>query len=153
MAAAFKAPAVRMEATYRTPTETHNPMEPHATIAVWDDPEHLTLYDANQGVFFMRQFLSMLLAMPQDNMRVISPFVGGAFGLLRATGTIDAGVDRLLHVTAGNVHLLSAGLIALLAVVVGLLATSSRLRGRSPRAVPSAAGLTPPACGSTSSAL
>jgi uncharacterized ion transporter superfamily protein YfcC len=41
--------------------------------------------------------------------------VGGAFGLLRATGTIDAGVDRLLHLTAGNIYLLSAGLMTLLA--------------------------------------
>ena len=42
-------------------------------------------------------------------------FVGGAFGLLRATGAIDAGIDRLLYRTGGNVYLLAAGLIALLA--------------------------------------
>jgi uncharacterized ion transporter superfamily protein YfcC len=42
-------------------------------------------------------------------------FVGGMFGVLRATGAIDAGVDRLLHLTAGNVYLLTAGLMLLLA--------------------------------------
>ncbi len=42
-------------------------------------------------------------------------FVGGAFGVLRATGVIDAGVDRLLQLTSGNVYLLSASLIVLLA--------------------------------------
>ncbi|EPX64872.1 Periplasmic aromatic aldehyde oxidoreductase, molybdenum binding subunit YagR [Cystobacter fuscus DSM 2262] len=78
--AGLKAGPARVEATYVTPTETHHPMEPHATVAVWTDPEHLTLYDANQGVHFMRQFLSMLFAMPQENIHVRSPFVGGGFG-------------------------------------------------------------------------
>jgi xanthine dehydrogenase YagR molybdenum-binding subunit len=78
--AGLKAGPVHVEATYVTPTETHNPMEPHATIAVWDDPEHLTLYDANQGVHFMRQFLSVLVGLPQENIRILSPFVGGGFG-------------------------------------------------------------------------
>ncbi len=41
----------RIEHVYWTPFEVHNPMEPHATIAVWDAPDHLTLYDATQGVF------------------------------------------------------------------------------------------------------
>ena len=41
-------------------------------------------------------------------------FVGGAFGILRATGVIDAGVDRLLYLTSGNVYLLTAGLMLLL---------------------------------------
>ncbi|MBN1203561.1 MAG: xanthine dehydrogenase family protein molybdopterin-binding subunit [Myxococcaceae bacterium] len=79
-AAALAAAPVRVEASYRTPTEHHNPMEPHASIAVWDDPEHLTLYDSNQGVFFMRQFLSLLFGLPPDNVRVISRYVGGGFG-------------------------------------------------------------------------
>ena len=42
-------------------------------------------------------------------------FVGGMFGVLRATGAIDAGVDRLLHLTAGNAYLLTTGLMLLLA--------------------------------------
>src|SRR3954451_3690155 len=37
---------LKLEQVYRTPFEVHNPMEPHATIAVWDSPDHLTLYDA-----------------------------------------------------------------------------------------------------------
>ncbi|WP_257450021.1 xanthine dehydrogenase family protein molybdopterin-binding subunit [Archangium lipolyticum] len=78
--AALKAAAVRVEASYSTPTEHHNPMEPHASIAVWDDPEHLTLYDSNQGVFFTRQFISGLIGLPQENVRIISRYVGGGFG-------------------------------------------------------------------------
>lgn len=77
---ALKAAPTRVEATYVTPTEHHNPMEPHATIAVWDSPEHLTIYDANQGVHFMRQFTSMLLGMKPENIHVISRYVGGGFG-------------------------------------------------------------------------
>ncbi len=42
-------------------------------------------------------------------------FVGGTFGVLRATGAVDAGVDRLLYLTSGNVYLLSAALMILLA--------------------------------------
>src|SRR6266576_437828 len=41
---------VKIEHTYSTPTETHNPMESHATIASWDAPDRLTIYDATQYV-------------------------------------------------------------------------------------------------------
>jgi xanthine dehydrogenase YagR molybdenum-binding subunit len=76
----FQQAAVRVEATYSTPTEHHNPMEPHATVAVWEDAEHLTVYDANQGVFMLRQFLSMLTGLKQENIRVLSRYIGGGFG-------------------------------------------------------------------------
>src|SRR4030095_12563634 len=39
-----------MERVSRTPLEAHSPMEPHATIALWEGPRKLTLYDASQGV-------------------------------------------------------------------------------------------------------
>lgn len=42
-------------------------------------------------------------------------FIGGLFGVLRATGAVDAGVDRLLHLTSGNAYLLASGLMVLLA--------------------------------------
>ncbi|MET0403475.1 MAG: xanthine dehydrogenase family protein molybdopterin-binding subunit [Cystobacter sp.] len=80
MEAGFKAATARVDATYVTPTETHSPMEPHASIAVWDDAEHLTLYDSNQGVHFIRQFLAVLVGLPPENLRILSPFVGGGFG-------------------------------------------------------------------------
>ncbi|ADO74412.1 xanthine dehydrogenase family protein molybdopterin-binding subunit [Stigmatella aurantiaca] len=78
--AALAAASTRVDATYTTPTENHNPMEPHAAIAVWDDAEHLTLYDANQGVHFVRMFLSQLFGLVPDNVRIISRYVGGGFG-------------------------------------------------------------------------
>jgi xanthine dehydrogenase YagR molybdenum-binding subunit len=72
--------AVRIEHIYSTPFEVHNPMEPHATIAVWDRPDHLTLYDATQGVFSDRGRVAELFGLQPENVRVISPYLGGGFG-------------------------------------------------------------------------
>jgi xanthine dehydrogenase YagR molybdenum-binding subunit len=70
----------RISHVYSTPFEVHNPMEPHATIAVWDAPDHLTLYDATQGVFSDRGRVASLFALKPDQVRVISPYLGGGFG-------------------------------------------------------------------------
>ncbi len=70
----------RIGQTYSTPFEVHNPMEPHATIAVWDSPDHLTLYDATQGVFNDRGQVASLLGLKPENVRVVSPYLGGGFG-------------------------------------------------------------------------
>ncbi|WP_322011266.1 xanthine dehydrogenase family protein molybdopterin-binding subunit [Paraburkholderia sp. J12] len=71
--------AVRLDAVYTTPMQFHNPMEPHATMAHWDGPD-LTLYDATQGVSGTRAAVAGVLGIPADNVRVISPFIGGGFG-------------------------------------------------------------------------
>ena len=69
-----------MQETYVTPFQTHSPMEPHATIAVWDGPQKLTLYDTSQGIFGDRKRVAALLGLQTDNVRVVSLFVGGGFG-------------------------------------------------------------------------
>jgi xanthine dehydrogenase YagR molybdenum-binding subunit len=69
----------RLDAVYTTPYEHHNPMEPHATLARWDGP-NLTLYDATQGVSGAKSAVSKILGIPEANVRVICPFVGGGFG-------------------------------------------------------------------------
>lgn len=69
----------RLDAVYTTPYEHHNPMEPHATLARWDGP-NLTLYDATQGVSGAKGAVSKILGIPEANVRVICPFVGGGFG-------------------------------------------------------------------------
>jgi xanthine dehydrogenase YagR molybdenum-binding subunit len=71
---------VKIEHTYSTPTETHNPMETHATIASWDAPDRLTIYDATQYVKGVQGIVAEAFGLPRDNVRVICPFVGGAFG-------------------------------------------------------------------------
>jgi xanthine dehydrogenase YagR molybdenum-binding subunit len=64
---------------YRTPTEHHNPMETHGTVASWDG-ESLTLYDSTQWVFGVRTRVAHVFGIDPSNIRVIAPFVGGAFG-------------------------------------------------------------------------
>ena len=71
--------AVRIEQTYRTPIEHHNPMEPHATVAVWEG-DSLTVYDATQGVTNCAQNYARRLGIDKAKVRVINPFVGGGFG-------------------------------------------------------------------------
>lgn len=70
---------VHVDAVYTTPIEHHNPMEPHATMAHWDGPQ-LTLHDSTQGVSGTRGAVAIALGVSPDNVRVISPFIGGGFG-------------------------------------------------------------------------
>jgi xanthine dehydrogenase YagR molybdenum-binding subunit len=77
--AGFGAAAVKIEQTYSTPMENHNPMEPHATTAVWNG-DKLTVYDSTQSVFGCQGKLAHIFGVPTENVRVISYFVGGGFG-------------------------------------------------------------------------
>jgi xanthine dehydrogenase YagR molybdenum-binding subunit len=66
--------------TYTTPVENHNPMEPHATIAVWQGDTQLTLYDATQGIFGVRGKIARTFGLDPRDVRVIDHYVGGGFG-------------------------------------------------------------------------
>src|SRR5580693_2126341 len=68
-----------VDVTYTEPIYHHNPMEPHATTAVWNG-DRLTMYDATQGVVAHRIDLAAVLGIDEDMVRVLCPFVGGAFG-------------------------------------------------------------------------
>ena len=78
-AAAFDSAAVKLDETYVTPAETHNPLELHSTVAVWNGPM-LTLYDSTQGVVNLRSVLAQMFGLPNENVRVISKFLGSGFG-------------------------------------------------------------------------
>ncbi|MFI7705545.1 xanthine dehydrogenase family protein molybdopterin-binding subunit [Nonomuraea sp. NPDC049480] len=69
----------RLAQTYRLGREHHNPMEPHATIARWDG-DRLTVWDKTQIVLNTRGDLATVFGIPEESVRVVSPFVGGAFG-------------------------------------------------------------------------
>src|SRR5439155_1488085 len=71
--------AVKVEKTYSHPDEYHNPMELHATVAAWDGNK-LTLYDKTQWVDNVQQQVAAAFGLEEEDVRVISPFVGGAFG-------------------------------------------------------------------------
>ena len=77
--AAFRQAPVKVEATYITPVETHNPMEMHGTIAVWNQ-DKLTLYETTQGVVNHHNVAAQVLDMPLQSIEVVSRFVGSGFG-------------------------------------------------------------------------
>ncbi len=77
---AFEAAPRKLEREYVTPFEHHNPMEPHATTAVWEKGGKLTVYDKTQGVQNVQSYLTSVFGLKSDDVHVISPFVGGAFG-------------------------------------------------------------------------
>src|SRR5262245_37848899 len=79
-ASAFDNAAVKLDETYVTPAETHNPLELHSTVALWDGGPMLTVYDSTQGVINMRSVLSQMFGLPKENVRVISKFLGSGFG-------------------------------------------------------------------------
>ncbi len=74
----------RIEQTYTTPMEHHNPMEPHATVAHWEG-ERLTLYDATQFISGVRETVAKRLGIAPERVRVIDPYVGGGFGCKGST--------------------------------------------------------------------
>ncbi len=76
---ALAAADVRVDETYVIPRENHNPMEMHATIAAWDG-DRLTLWDKTQWVDNVADEIAAVFGIAAENVRVISPFVGGAFG-------------------------------------------------------------------------
>ncbi len=77
---AYAAADVRHEAEYFIPTEHHNPMELFASTVIWDSGGKLTVYDKTQGVQNVQRYLCSVFDKKADDVRVVSPFVGGAFG-------------------------------------------------------------------------
>jgi xanthine dehydrogenase YagR molybdenum-binding subunit len=76
---AYAAAPVTVDQTYSTPAEHNNPMEPHATIAVWNG-DAVTLYDSNQGSSMAGSTIAKAFGLESDQVHVISQHVGGGFG-------------------------------------------------------------------------
>jgi xanthine dehydrogenase YagR molybdenum-binding subunit len=79
-AKAFAAADVHHEAEYFIPTEHHNPMELFASTVTWDGGGKLTVYDKTQGVQNVQRYLCGVFDKRPDDVRVMSPFMGGGFG-------------------------------------------------------------------------
>ncbi len=77
---AFAAAEVRHRAEYYVPIEHHNPLELYASTALYEPGGKLTVYDKTQGVQNVQRYICGVLEMKPEDVRVISPFVGGAFG-------------------------------------------------------------------------
>ena len=78
-AAAFASAPVKLDATYTTPDHAHAMMEPHASTAAWDG-DKLTLWTSNQMIAWSVGDVAKTLRMPKENVRLVSPFIGGGFG-------------------------------------------------------------------------
>jgi xanthine dehydrogenase YagR molybdenum-binding subunit len=89
---AFANAPVQFDATYTTPDESHAMMEPHASIAAWDG-DRLTVWTSNQMIDWGVGDLARTLGIPKENVRLVSPYIGGGFGgklFLRADALMAA---------------------------------------------------------------
>ncbi|GLW05179.1 acylaldehyde oxidase [Microtetraspora sp. NBRC 13810] len=77
--AGLAAADARIEAEYTTAVNHHNPIEPSATLAVWEG-ENLTLYESTQSITYTREVVAEMLGVPAERVRVVTPFLGGGFG-------------------------------------------------------------------------
>jgi len=95
---AFAGAPVQVDATYHTSRHAHAMMEPHATLAAWEDGR-LTLWTANQMIEWGRQSMAEILDISPDDVRVVSPFIGGGFGgklFVRADAALAAVGARMV---------------------------------------------------------
>src|SRR5260370_7323 len=88
---------VSLDSVYTTPAEHPNPLDPHTTVAVWNE-DSVTLYDANQGPHPIRDTVATAFKLPPERVRVISQYVGGAFG-----SKVDTHPHVILAVMAAQV--------------------------------------------------
>jgi xanthine dehydrogenase YagR molybdenum-binding subunit len=110
-AGAFEAAAVKLDETYATPDQSHAMMEPQATTAAWSG-DKLTLWTSNQMIAWAVRDVAATLNLPKENIRIVSPYVGGGFGaklwvradaILAALGAHAAGRPVKLALARGQV--------------------------------------------------
>jgi xanthine dehydrogenase YagR molybdenum-binding subunit len=75
-----KGATATLEATYTTEVELHSPLEPHAVIAHWQNGDSVTIYEPTQWIPMLQRTYAELLGIPGEKVRIISPYIGGAFG-------------------------------------------------------------------------
>src|SRR5712671_6105267 len=95
-ASAFAGAPVQLDVTYTTPLQSHAMMEPHATLAAWDG-DKLILHTANQMLNQGQEVIATTLKIPVENIRLISPFIGGGFG-----GKLWVNADAVLAAIASR---------------------------------------------------
>src|SRR3982075_2946835 len=95
-AGAFASAPVQIDVTYTTPLQSHAMMEPHATLAMWEG-DKLILHTANQMLNQGQQAIATTLKIPVENVRLVSPFIGGGFG-----GKLWVNADAILAAIASR---------------------------------------------------
>lgn len=97
--ASWASAEVKLDAIYTTPDQSHMAMEPHASMAVWEG-DKVTVWTSNQMVAWCRTDLATTLKLPEENVRIISPYIGGGFGgklFLRSDALLAALAARALQ--------------------------------------------------------
>lgn len=87
---AYASAPVQLDATYKTPDQSHAMMEPHASLAAWDG-DALTIWTSNQMIAWGRADVARTLGLDEEKVRLISPYIGGGFG-----GKLFVRADALL---------------------------------------------------------
>ncbi len=77
---ALRKSPVRIDEIYRTPRYNHGAIELHASTAWWEGDDKLVLHDASQAISDTRYTLAKTFDLQEEDVRVLAPFVGGAFG-------------------------------------------------------------------------
>jgi xanthine dehydrogenase YagR molybdenum-binding subunit len=91
-AGAYASAPVRLDASYTTPDQSHAMMEPHASLAEWQG-DKLTVWTSNQMINWGKGDMAKTLGIPEDKVRLVSPYIGGGFGgklFLRAEALLAA---------------------------------------------------------------
>lgn len=72
--------AHKIDAIYSTPIENHNPIETYSTTAEWEAADRLLIHESTRGIKQLQRIVSNAFGLPRENVRIICPYVGGAFG-------------------------------------------------------------------------
>src|SRR5204863_6289152 len=78
--AALASAAARIDVTYTTPIENHNPIETYSTTAEWEAADRLLIHESSRGIKQLQKIVATVFSLPRDNVRIVCKFVGGAFG-------------------------------------------------------------------------
>jgi xanthine dehydrogenase YagR molybdenum-binding subunit len=78
--AALATAAQKMDFVYSTPIENHNPIETVSTTAEWEAPDRLLIHECTRGIKQLQRVVANAFGLPQENVRIVCPFIGGAFG-------------------------------------------------------------------------
>jgi CO/xanthine dehydrogenase Mo-binding subunit len=97
--AGFRQASVIIEGEYRTPAQEHAYLQPEAGLAYVDEDGRVVVHVAGQWTHEDREQIAHALALPEDQIRVIYPAIGGAFG-----GREDMSVQIVLALAAWRLH-------------------------------------------------
>ena len=78
--AALAKAAARIDVTYTTPIENHNPIETYSTTAEWEAADRLLIHESTRGIKQLQKIVANAFSVALENVHVVCPFVGGAFG-------------------------------------------------------------------------